>query len=750
MKKVLLTATSCCLIVAFSHAQNRTIACGSDEAKEYFIKNLPGYKEQLQLAEQKNAAEFQAYVNQLSAQRASSATLPTYTIPVVFHVLHTNGPENVSDAACRAALAQVNSDYARKGADTANIDPLFEPLYVNSQIKFVLAKKDPYGNCTNGIIHHYDVNTQWKQSDLYNYKYTTVGTYNWKPSRYLNVYVVANIIGDIQAGVSIGGYTYKPGTAPNVGSDAVVLSVGLLLDPSSKGLSHEIGHWLGLSHVFDGNGGFRTPTSTNNTPPYGTGFRCGNDDIYDTPKTPGFLSICPNYLTLDDSCDIGKRPNIHNIMDYASCPIMFTQGQTDKMRFSLASSTANRDYLVSNKNLAIVGHFNETYTVNPLNTNDTTFAYTEAPSGICGPVADFYATKAKTCQGQVITFNSTSFNNTSGLTYSWQFEGGTPATSTSANPSVVYTTPGNYSTTLTVTNAAGTSTKVRTPFPGISWHVDQGTYPAIEGFESSATLPTGWSIENQNYGTLTWQYANYGSNSSRCMVLPNANGNGNAGAGDVDILETSQYNFSNTSNIGVSFDYSYARKPGATGDVFKFQYSTDCGGTWSNIGTTPATTVMSVSGGTISAPYIPYSQDKWKNVLYVPATLTGANNKPDVKFRFWFQNTDAANAQNLYIDNFNISGTVGLEELANTIGLSIYPNPTSGSSTLEFNPPVDAKVNILVFDVMGRIVEETRMDAIAGNLTKCNINKNAVLKPGVYFVNLDLNNQKVTKKLIVE
>lgn len=741
MNKVLLTATAACLLSTLTYAQSNSRPCGSDEAKEYFIKSQPGYAQQVKAAEQLNAAAFQAYLNQMPAQRVANSTLTTYTIPVVFHVLHVNGSENVSDAACIAALDNVNKDYARAKADTQNIDPLYEPLYVNSRIKFVLAKKDPMGNCTNGIIHHYDENTVWKQSSLYNYKYSTVGTYNWSPSRYLNVYVVKEIVGDIQDGLSIGGYTYKPGTAPNVGADAIVLSVGLLMDPISKGLSHEIGHWLGLSHVFDGNGGF----TLTNGPNKNIGKRCGNDDIADTPKTPGFVSICPAYINLSDSCDPGKRPNIHNIMDYASCPIMFTQGQTDKMRFTLGTSTANRNVLVSNRNLAKVGYLTETYTVNPTNTNDTTFAYSLAPTAICGPVADFYANRAKSCQGQTVIYNSTSFGNIAGITYAWTFDGGAPATSTLATPSVVYAMPGSYSTTLTVTNAAGTSTKVRSPFLTTDWHVAQAVLPAIEGFEGTVPgglLPGGWSVTNKEYGTLTWQPANIGFNSSKGMILPNANSN-MVNPGDVDILETNVYNFSSISMVNISYDYAYAMKPAATGDAFRFEYSLDCGGNWTSV----AGAVLTATGGTLTAPFIPYGAGQWGKKLH---SLPILNNKPDVKFRFVFSNTSAGNAQNLYLDNFNISGTVGLAELENSIGLAIYPNPTASSTTLEFTSQVDAKANVSVFDVTGRMVEEGNFDATAGNITKYQVNKNSSLKPGVYFISLGLNGQKITKKLIVE
>lgn len=722
----------------------RISPCETYRTQEDYIRTIPGYKQKLDAVMAKTAQEFTAYKNNIAAQRTNTVTAAyTFTIPVVFHILHTNGPENISDATCIAALDQVNKDFGRMGSDIASIDPLYEPLYVDSKMKFVLAKKDPSGNCTNGIVHHYDENTQWKQSNIYNYIYSNVGTYKWSPTRYLNIYIVDNIIpsGAVLGGGTIVGYTHIPGTAPNVGSDAIVYNRSFLGGLMARSLSHEIGHWFGLSHTFGG---------TNDA-----GVICGNDDIGDTPATAGFYSTCPlPYTMLNDSCDPGHRPNMNNFMDYSGCPMMFTQGQTDKMRFVAQNSTASRNYLVDTANLVFTGLLNKTIVSINAGTGDTTFTYAPATATVCAPVADFYATKAKTCQNQVLTFNSTSFNNTTGLTYAWTFEGGAPATSTLATPSVTYANAGIYSTTLTVTNSAGTSTKVRSPFPTISWHPDQGSFPAIEGFETPAAndLPTGWVAINPDYATITWKSSNYGSGSSKSVILPNANEESSMFTGsNVDILETPLYNLSNTTNLSLSYDYSYARKSGVTGDQFIFEYSTDCGGSWKTITGTPTSTAMASSTGSlVNAPYIPFSQAKWKTQTYPSGALSQIANKPDVKFRFTFVNTPQGDAQNLYLDNFNISGTVGLEELASTIGLTIYPNPTNASSTVEFTSPVDSKVMLNVYDVTGRVVETADFTAAAGAATKYHVNKNATLGAGIYFVTLSLNDQKVTRKLIIE
>ena len=49
-----------------------------------------------------------------------------YTIPIVFHVLHNEGAENISDEQIYDALFLLNRDFSLGNADAANVHPDFQ------------------------------------------------------------------------------------------------------------------------------------------------------------------------------------------------------------------------------------------------------------------------------------------------------------------------------------------------------------------------------------------------------------------------------------------------------------------------------------------------------------------------------------------------------------------------------------------------------------------------------------------------
>ena len=87
MKKLLLSASAFLAFAAAMNAQ-RIQPCGMHQAMESHLKNVPGYAAKLNAVEAVKNAELAN--SNMAAKSASITSAYTFTIPVVFHVLHFN------------------------------------------------------------------------------------------------------------------------------------------------------------------------------------------------------------------------------------------------------------------------------------------------------------------------------------------------------------------------------------------------------------------------------------------------------------------------------------------------------------------------------------------------------------------------------------------------------------------------------------------------------------------------------------
>lgn len=725
MKKYFLSIINLSLVSFCSFGQINTntypIPCNTYNAMEEAFKADPNLKTKYNLVQSEMELEYNKTLADLSSHRVAATV---YTVPVVFHILHQGGSENVSDADIYTAMAQINKDYSKLGSDVGTINSSFSSLYVDAEIRFELAKKDPNGNCTNGIIRHFDANTNWDQTNTAAYAYSGNGTNRWPVNKYLNIYIVKCIASSTSpcpptSGIIVG-YTYLPGSAPANNADAIVYRYDFLATGTeARSLSHEIGHWFNLKHTFG---------DTNNP-----GVTCGDDGVTDTPQTKGYFSTCPG-ANAGPFTGCTTSENIENFMDYSSCPKMFTQGQVTRMRAAIINSTGGRNNLWTTTNLAFTGI---------------------TPGYTCAPIADFKSNKITLCSdnSNSITYTSLSQVGATG-SLAWTFQGGTPATSTATAPVVVYNTPGTYSVSLVATNSTGNSTLNKLSYVNIINAWSPYTAPITEGFDASA-LPSDLLISNSNAGSITWtQNTSNGANGTAKSIYLNNASQSNT-AGHLDIFETPIYDCHNTTGLSLSFYYAYAKKTATQADTFKLQLSTDCGGSWQNVlGYPSCATMASNSGGTTASAFNP-TASQWKQHVISSALLNATspnpNNKQSVKFRFYFKSdATVGSSNNLFIDQINLSGVVGINELENELQLLIYPNPTNTSSTLSFNLYNNQKVKINVIDNVGRILESSDNVSLNGNTASYVINKNGNLAKGMYFVNLEINGSIITKKIILE
>jgi PKD repeat protein len=244
-------------------AQNNGFSCAHSEMQQKIWEENPQFK--LDYEKLLASAKTIEYVNGKKRTK--------FIIPIVFHILHEYGEENITDAQVKNQVDILNRDFNKLNADTADVDPAFKNLIANCNFEFRLATKDPQGNCTNGINHIY--------THLTNSASDASKLNQWNRSQYLNVWVTKSIG---RSGVA--GYAYFPNGAlgANFYADGVIIindyigNIGTGTEYRSRALTHEIGHYFGLPHVW-GSGEVEAG--------------CGDDYVEDTPVTKGYKS-CPS------------------------------------------------------------------------------------------------------------------------------------------------------------------------------------------------------------------------------------------------------------------------------------------------------------------------------------------------------------------------------------------------------------------------------------------------------------------------
>ncbi len=695
-KLTTLLSAACLTALTFTASAQELKLCSTAEMMDKYLNEHPSLKTAF-LAEEKAAAtaDMAAYLTGYKESTDGSKMLPIYTIPVVFHILHEGGTENISDAQVYDEVRILNEDYRKLNPDISAVVPSFTAIAADCEIQIRLAQKDPSGNCTNGIdrIYSSETNVGDDGSKLN----------QWPRNKYLNVWVVKAI----SSGAA--GYAYKPGaTVFDASIDGIVIlstyigSIGTGSTFRSRALTHEIGHYLNLDHTW---GGTNDP-----------GVDCtGSDGVTDTPTTKGHTACLLN----DAVCNPPTIENVQNYMEYAYCSNMYTAGQKTKMRTCLTSSTASRNNLWSATNLSATG--------------------VSLPAVLC--LADFESSDAlnQVCQGDSLTFTDLSWNGNP-TSWNWTFAGGTPATSTDSFPTITYNTPGVYNVTLSVSNASGTVSATKTSYVTVFNNTAQ--YAAAfysEGFEGSAIPNADWKVRNANSGSNTWTQttaaAASGTKSVRIV---------NASTYDAHVDELISPTIDMTAIVGtpsLTYKVAHAQKTSTSADKLQVYVSTTCGATWSLRSTLTGAALS--TAGVISGSFVP-TASQWVTKTIGMSSLASETSLM-VMFKF---TSDAGN--NIYIDDINIMGNVGIDELASNLNFNVYPNPAEDNTIIAFNLLESNSANITVYDVVGKEIATVFSGNLSSGEHQYSLAENTKLSAGVYFIKLSVGGENFTKKLIVK
>lgn len=601
---------------------------------------------------------FEKWLNQKKESRKQNGTLRTqatiYAIPVVVHVIHTGEAEgrgvNISDEQILSQIEVLTEDFRRMNADASKTPPIFEPFAADLELEFVLAKQDPEGLATTGIVRVDGQQAEWDLTENYELKSLSY----WPAEDYLNIWVT-----DL-SGVYLG-YAQFPESSQVQGlddasnsrvTDGVVIDyavfgskekyppANLIADFSlGRTTTHEVGHFFGLRHIWGDDSGGCT----------------ASDYVDDTPNQGGSTTNCP----AEDKISCNSTDMVQNYMDYTddACMNLFTKGQKERVRIILDNSPRRASLKTSQGAQAPVIVSNDLGIRKVLNPSNFTCSGPVIPSLEIRNYGDNQITSA-----EIAIFVNGQIQQTA----AFSLDLAPLDIANIAFEAINLTAPNTYTVAFEI-QAVNNTVDEKSSNNAASERVVAPESVAVPFRETFNTVPLGgvpaqWTVLNPDENQ-TWEAVNAdnGEASNTAMYVDFYNYELN---GEYDTLLTPVFDLTDIPFAILSFARSYAMFPGVEDEGLIIKLSTNCGKTFdhtlfesygSELATAPQT----------SSEFIPSGPEAWKRECLILDQFLGLSN---LRVAFIARN---GHGNNLYIDDIFIDSSDNASNLKDLAVVSI-------------------------------------------------------------------------------
>ncbi len=696
---LLLVAAACMPVLAQKPSAAKPAAtmkrCGTMEGIQQQMLIDPVLRARIEQGEIDYQNSLRDAANGQQNRPGTPTTLPgPVEVPVVVHIVLPN-PWMITDDDVQYFIDALNRDYSGLNADSTN-GTNFYSVRGHSLIRFVLAKRDPSGNFTTGIIRKVGTTAigTGNPQPIKNSATATGGSTGWDVTKYYNMYV-----GDGGASGLLGiSPSIGPGTAAGTtNADGVCVDYRSFANNScfsypefamARTAVHEIGHNFGLYHTFQGgcaSADFSQLTSGGCSLP--SNLLSSADD---TPPQNASTSGCPVPGT-SNGCTPAAQKMFQSYMDYTddACYSMFSKGEVARMEWVLENCRPG--YLTT-----LGGQY-------PTNMQalDAAVNTVVSPGGQEFDQATCTAITypSQSCPGTFIPklrISNAGTTRLTSVTVTTTINGGNPQTQT-----------------VTVDIATGKSQVVtllpQTSVPGANALKFALSAPngGTDGNISNDELTVNFTVVNALALPYTENFANavFPPNNGSAVINPDADITwerttlaGRPGPGSMrinlynydaigqrDIYRTPGINVAAFDSLKISFyvahqQYSDASTP-PTQDSLRVLISPDCGATWFPTSYAKGGATLSTVAGTTTADFVPANNSQWrKETLLLTDFCSSGLQNIQIGFESY---TDYGN--NLYIDSINI---VGVPTVNNNARMINIVSPLSSLCNGGFTPSV--------------------------------------------------------------
>jgi hypothetical protein len=688
---------------------NAQIRCATTEQTQALFDRIQKQekKEIFERAiEQKSIARLQAN----GQQRTQTGP---YQIPVVVHIIHNGEPvgigTNISDEQVFSQIRVLNEDFKRLNSDASQTPAVFRSVAGSLDIEFVLARQSPDGQPSNGIVRKQGSKSGFRMSEETLLKSESI----WPTEDYLNIWVCRmtdDVVGYAQFPVSDlqGLEEYQNEIASTDGVAIAYDAFGSIEDGNftlinrfnrGRTLTHEVGHYFGLRHIWGDDGNCNTTT----------------DYVADTPKQNNDTNGCPSHP--QTSCSNTKM--FQNFMDYTNdvCMNLFTAGQVARMEVILNDDNVpRRKSLLSSLGLVAP----------PGGQQNVALREIISPWPVSCATENALTLRIQNLGSDPLTFVQVAYQLNSGAITNVQKIFSPVATFNYLDLSIPLTVnQGTYtiSVTLNLPNGGADSNpndNTLTKSFIIDDVVDE--MPTRERFEG--LFNEKWAAINPQDGD-NWSLTTTFYNQSLVFEALDTDQQ------SITWLVSPQLDFSNLTEANLRFDWSL--QTNLNNDVNgELLYSDDCGLHYSTLGS------VTFDETTNSSSVI--NEENWDSQVINISSLA---NEPFIRLAL---KTSAYLNNPLYLDNIELYAGPASPKIPINDLVAIYPTQEGGLN-LTFNVAEKQTVVFSVYDITGKVlVKNVAVNTLNQTYTYPLYDVNT----GIYVVQIKADNQYYSQKIFIE